>query len=126
MRFISAVAVGLVALASARPVLAAESDVPLNSATTYEQDTYYEQDTLVPLVGFNIGAGVSFPISDAGDRFQTGAAFQFGVAYYFTRRLGLQVEYLYSGHDVQDRRGSRRAARERAREVAGPLDDASP
>ncbi len=101
MRFISAVAVGLVALASARPVLAAESDVPLN-ATTYEQDTYYEQDTLVPLVGFNIGAGASIPISDAGDRFRTGGAFQLGVTYYFTRRLGVQTEYLYSGHDVQD------------------------
>lgn len=96
MRFISVATVALVALASARPALAAEpEDVPQTFVTSEEQDT------LVPYVGFNIGGGLSFPISDAGDRFQTGGAFQIGVAYNFTRRLSVQGEYLYSGYDVE-------------------------
>lgn len=96
MRFISMMTVGLVALASARPALAAESDVPKNFVT---ED---EQETLVPRVGFNIGGGLSIPISDAGDRFQTGGVFQIGATYNFTRRLGVQAEYLYSGYAIQD------------------------
>jgi opacity protein-like surface antigen len=89
-------AVGLVLLASARPALAAESDVP----TSFVSED--EDKTLVPRVGFNIGGGVSFPISDAGDRFQTGGAFQLGATYNITRRVGVQAEYLYSGYTIQD------------------------
>jgi len=95
MRFISAMAVGLVAFASARPILAAGSDVP----TDFVHEP--ELDTLVPYVGFNIGGGLSVPLSDAGDRFNLGGAFQVGVTYNFTRHLGVQAEYLYSGYSVE-------------------------
>ncbi|OJT23920.1 hypothetical protein BO221_18370 [Archangium sp. Cb G35] len=95
MRFFSGVVVGLALLASARPALAADSDVPADFVTA---DAH---ETLIPHVGFNIGGGLSVPISDAGDRFQLGGAFQAGLAYYFNQRLGIQAEYLFSGYNVQ-------------------------
>ena len=95
MRFISAVSAGLLALASARPVLAADATVPPDFVTPWDEDT------LVPHVGFNIGGGLSFPLSYGADRFYTGGAFQVGVAYNFNRYLSVQGEYLYSGHGVQ-------------------------
>ncbi|MFY0567234.1 outer membrane beta-barrel protein [Archangium lansingense] len=91
-----AAAVGLMLLTGAQPALA-QGDVPQTFVSTGE-----ERESLVPRVGFNIGGGVSFPISDAGGRFQTGGAFQFGVTYNITKHLGVQGEYLYSGYDVQD------------------------
>ncbi|WP_158501749.1 outer membrane beta-barrel protein [Vitiosangium sp. GDMCC 1.1324] len=96
MRFISMRTVGLlVAFAGACPALAAEPDIPASFVTENEQDS------LVPHVGFNIGAGVSFPLADSGKRFETGGAFQLGVTYNFNRLLGVQAEYLYSGYNIQ-------------------------
>lgn len=96
MRLISGMAVGLVLLSSAQPALAAESDVP----ATFVSES--EQDTLVPRVGFNIGGGLGFPITDASDRFETGAAFQLGIAYNINKSLSIQGEYLYSGYSVRE------------------------
>ena len=95
MRWLSAMAVGLVALASARPALAAEKNEPDTFGPPGEQTTY------IPRVGFNIGAGVAFPLAEAGSRFKTGGDFQLGATFNFTRRLGVQAEYLYSGYNVQ-------------------------
>jgi len=93
MRLISAVALGVITLAGARAARAAEPDAPLQPLQ--------EEETWMPRIGFNIGGGVSIPISDAGDRFQTGGSFQLGVIYSFSRRLGVQAEYLYSSYDIQ-------------------------
>jgi hypothetical protein len=93
MRLISAVALGVITLAGARSALAAEPDVPTQPLPA--------EETWVPRVGFNIGGGLSIPISDAGDRFQTGGSFQLGFTYSFSSRLGVQAEYLYSSYDIQ-------------------------
>lgn len=93
MRFLSVVTLGLVALASARPTLAAERDTP--SAF----DEYMA--TGVPRVGFYAGGGAAIPISDAGGRFLTGNGGQVGVMYKLTRRLGVQAEYSYSRYGIQ-------------------------
>jgi opacity protein-like surface antigen len=93
MRFVSVVTLGLVALASTRPALAAERDIP--SAF----DEYMA--TGVPRVGFNAGAGAALPISDAGGRFQTGNGGLVGVTYKLSRRLGVQAEYSYTRYDIQ-------------------------
>ncbi|RKH42666.1 outer membrane beta-barrel protein [Corallococcus sicarius] len=50
---------------------------------------------------FNAGGGVSFPISDAGDRFETGGGFQLGAGYQFLRNLGVMAEYYYSSYSIQ-------------------------
>lgn len=50
---------------------------------------------------FNVGGGVSFPISDAGNRFKTGGGFQVGAGFQFQRNLGVTGEYYYSAYDVQ-------------------------
>jgi len=97
MRLIAMMTVGLVALASPMTAQAADQDVPPGFVTSEEG-----VESLVPRVGFNIGGGLSIPISDAGDRFNVGGAFQLGVTYNFSRRLGVQAEYLYSGYSVQE------------------------
>lgn len=94
MRLMSTLALGLVALTGTQPALAAVPDVPPGFVD--------ERETFIPHVGFNLGGALALPISDVGDRFQTGGGFQFGVTYHFTRYLGLQAEYLYSGYNVQD------------------------
>jgi opacity protein-like surface antigen len=99
MRFISALSVGLLALASARPALAADPDA--DSDVPREFTAAQKEETLMPLVGFNLGAGLSIPLADAGDRFKTGGSFALGATYNFSRRLGVQLEYLYSGYNVQ-------------------------
>ncbi|MCY1041562.1 outer membrane beta-barrel protein [Corallococcus sp. bb12-1] len=50
---------------------------------------------------FNVGGGLSFPVSDAGDRFETGGGFQLGFGYQFQRSLGIMAEYFYSGYDIR-------------------------
>ncbi|RKG93138.1 outer membrane beta-barrel protein [Corallococcus terminator] len=50
---------------------------------------------------FNVGGGLSFPISDAGDRFETGGGFQLGAGYQFHRSFGVMAEYFYSGYDIR-------------------------
>ncbi|RKH10842.1 hypothetical protein D7Y13_23205 [Corallococcus praedator] len=50
---------------------------------------------------FNVGGGLSFPISDAGDRFETGGGFQLGAGYQFHRSFGLMAEFFYSGYDIR-------------------------
>lgn len=95
MKFHSGMAVGLVLLASARAALAADSDAPTNVVNAAEQET------LVPRVGFNIGGGVSLPISNAEGRFQTGGGFQLGVTYNFTQSLGVQAEYFHSSYGIR-------------------------
>jgi hypothetical protein len=92
MRLISAVALGVITLAGARPALA-DQPAPLPPPQ--------DDETLVPHVGFNIGGGLSIPFSDAGDHFQTGGAFQLGGTYYIMSRLGIQAEYLYSGYSIK-------------------------
>ncbi|MGZ3460028.1 MAG: outer membrane beta-barrel protein [Archangium sp.] len=96
MRLLSAMTVGLVALASARPAQAADQNAPETFGPPDEQLTY------VPRVGFNIGAGVAFPLADTGSRFKTGGDFQLGATFNFTKNLGLQAEYLYSGYHLQN------------------------
>ncbi|RKH60585.1 outer membrane beta-barrel protein [Corallococcus llansteffanensis] len=49
----------------------------------------------------NAGGGVSFPISDAGDRFETGGGFQLGAGFQFQRNFGLMAEYYLSSHGIQ-------------------------
>ncbi|RKH10393.1 hypothetical protein D7V97_13930 [Corallococcus sp. CA053C] len=50
---------------------------------------------------FNVGGGISFPISDAGERFETGGGFQLGAGYQFLRNFGLMAEYYYSSYSIQ-------------------------
>lgn len=95
MRFLCAAAAGLLALASARPALADQLEQPL------EFGGPEESETLVPLVGFNIGGGVSIPLGSTSNDFDVGGALQLGVTYNFSRRLGVQAEYLYSGYRIQ-------------------------
>lgn len=111
MRLLSAVTVGLAALLSTGPALADRSDAPLadrSDAPLADQSDVpadfvkeQESDSLVPYVGFNIGGGLSVPISDAGNRFDLGGAFQVGITYNVTPKLGVQAEYLYSGYDIK-------------------------
>lgn len=93
MRLLSAVTLGMITLAGARAALAAEPETPL--------PPLQEEQTWVPRIGFNIGGGISIPISNAGSRFETGGAFQLGGTYSFSSRLGVQAEYLYSSYSVQ-------------------------
>lgn len=95
MRFLCAAAAGLLALATARPALADQPEQPL------EFGGPEESETLVPLVGFNIGGGVSIPLGSTSNDFDVGGALQLGVTYNFSRRLGVQAEYLYSGYRIQ-------------------------
>lgn len=92
MRLNSAFVLGAIILASAGPALAAEPGASSSSAP--------DEQTFIPRIGFNIAGGPSIPLSDAGDRFKTGGGFQLGATYYFTNRLGLQAEYLYSAYGV--------------------------
>lgn len=50
---------------------------------------------------FNVGGGLSFPISDANDRFDTGGGFQVGAGFQFLRNLAINAEYLYTAYDVK-------------------------
>lgn len=50
---------------------------------------------------FNVGIGLSTPISNAGDRFKMGGGFEVGVGFQFLRWLGVTASYLYTEYDVQ-------------------------
>ncbi|MFP2909573.1 outer membrane beta-barrel protein [Pyxidicoccus sp. 3LFB2] len=51
---------------------------------------------------FNVGGGLSLPLSDAGDRFETGRGFQLGAGFQLMRKFGITAEYLNTYHGVQD------------------------
>jgi len=54
-------------------------------------------------VHFNIGGGVTIPVSDVADRFGTGGGFNIGVIFEPTPVFGIQVEYAYNGLSGEDK-----------------------
>src|SRR3954454_16524298 len=49
---------------------------------------------------FNFGGGPTFSLSDTSDRINTGYNFTVGGGYYFTRHLGLNIDYIFNGADL--------------------------
>lgn len=49
---------------------------------------------------FNLGVGPSFPLGKASDRINVGPSVQVGGAWNIAERVGLQLEYFFSGYDV--------------------------
>src|SRR5437763_12683199 len=49
---------------------------------------------------FNVGGGPTFSLSDTSDHLNTGYNFTAGGGYYFTRHLGVNIDYLFSGADL--------------------------
>ncbi|MBZ4420203.1 outer membrane beta-barrel protein [Myxococcus sp. RHSTA-1-4] len=79
------------------PGARAQSTSEFDTATVaYGEDVSPERHFM-----FNVGGGISFPLSDAGDRFEMGGGFQVGVGFQFMRRLGVTAEYLYTAYDVK-------------------------
>ncbi|WP_164021642.1 outer membrane beta-barrel protein [Pyxidicoccus trucidator] len=74
------------------------ADAPSDSETA----GFVEQEPAASRFVFSLGGGPSFPISDAGGRFEAGWGFQLGAGLNFSSRLGLLAEYSYSGYEVQD------------------------
>ena len=46
-------------------------------------------------VNFNIGGGVTFPVGDVADTFDTGGFFQAGLSFHFNDTVGFEVDYQY-------------------------------
>jgi hypothetical protein len=49
----------------------------------------------------NLSAGLSVPVSDAGDRFHEGAAFRIGAAWKFTDRFSAGAEIFHSFYGIR-------------------------
>jgi opacity protein-like surface antigen len=49
---------------------------------------------------FNFGGGPTFSLSDTSNRINTGYNFTVGGGYYFTRHLGVNVDYVFNGADL--------------------------
>src|SRR5436189_5741609 len=58
--------------------------------------------TLVPLVAFNVGAMVSFPLGNSSDAFNPGGGFALGVQFRPLPVFGVGLEYSDSWYDIQN------------------------
>ena len=65
------------------------------------QELELQEPAPSPIYGF-VAGGPSFPMSEAGDRFGTGYAFNGGVGFNFHRFVGAQLEAFWSRHGVKD------------------------
>ena len=61
----------------------------------------YEEESLVPMVGFNFAGMASFPLADSSDAFNPGAGFAAGVMFRPSPYVGFQFEYSYSWYDIK-------------------------
>lgn len=64
------------------------------------QELELQEPSPSPVYGF-ISGGASFPLSDAGDRFDTGYAFNGGLGFNVHPMVGLQVEGFWSRYEVK-------------------------
>lgn len=62
---------------------------------------FHQETSFNPHFMFNLGGGVSFPLSDAADRFDVGGGFELGAGYQFQRRFGVQAEYMHTVYNVK-------------------------
>lgn len=52
-------------------------------------------------ITWNVGGGATLPMSDSGDRFETGFNFVGGLRFNATETFGIQAEYGFNGHGVK-------------------------
>jgi opacity protein-like surface antigen len=64
------------------------------------QELELQEPSPSPIYGF-IAGGASFPISNVGDRFETGYAFTGGVGFNVHRFVGVQLDAFWSHHSVK-------------------------
>ncbi len=98
MRLTTLVPVALLALTGPLGARAQSTSSGIDESTAgFQEDAGPERHFM-----FNVGGGLSIPISDAGDRFVTGGGFQLGAGFQLNRRFGVTAEYLWMDHGVQD------------------------